>query len=577
MKKELMSFKKFRILTLGIMVFLLVFGIGLAFNTMMMARTSIFEEHDEHLYDLVTSVDHNTSSVLQRCGLELEAITHSNALIEAEEYYEKTGDAASLKQFLSETELLTTDYAMRIIVRQDQNFLVSSDYKDHLNYRQMDENDGDSFWIIRDEDTGNDYLAISCPSSQSELSYIVLIDLEPFYRCIVVDTIYDEYWTVLYDTGSGLVLQNDNDTPNCIFYSKEEIRERNDGLTKLLEHQEQNIGGEDSFYYTTQDGVKTSNRMSVIPSALSENGNFAISVSVYDTALIQPTQHRFMLMVIAALMIAFGSAMIVFFLLHRGRREKELAERNAALEKENVLTTNLLRQQEEITHHQKLETIGKLTAGVAHEFNNLLTPIMVDSMLIIENKALENTDAYDYAIEIYETSSRAKQLVSKISNLSRKNSADQMHQIFPSELLASTMTVCASAIPSNVVIENDFRSDSKIFGDEVQLGNMFLNLVLNAIQAMEPDGGVLTLSIRDEGDFVILSVSDTGKGIDPKNLSLIFEPFFTTKESGKGTGLGLAIVQRTVNSHGGKIIAENNSSGGANFIVKLPIYKEDNN
>ena len=111
-------------------------------------------------------------------------------------------------------------------------------------------------------------------------------------------------------------------------------------------------------------------------------------------------------------------------------------------------------------------------------------------------------------------------------------------------------------------------------GNETQLSQMLLNLVLNAFQAMENRKGTVTVYSGLEDDQVELRVSDTGTGIPEEIKKQIFEPFFTTKEAGKGTGLGLAIVQQVVEEHKGSIKVQSQEGMGSEFIVKLPVYRK---
>jgi signal transduction histidine kinase len=113
----------------------------------------------------------------------------------------------------------------------------------------------------------------------------------------------------------------------------------------------------------------------------------------------------------------------------------------------------------------------------------------------------------------------------------------------------------------------------EVLGDEEQLGQVFANLTLNAIQAMEK-GGRLTVSVERAASEILISFADTGPGVPEEHLGRVFEPFFTTKEVGQGTGLGLAVSYGIVTAHGGRTVAENRPEGGAVFTVALPVGGE---
>ena len=112
--------------------------------------------------------------------------------------------------------------------------------------------------------------------------------------------------------------------------------------------------------------------------------------------------------------------------------------------------------------------------------------------------------------------------------------------------------------------------DCIVWGNETQISQMALNLVLNAFHAMEEAGGIMTVSLYEEEKNVVMKIKDTGIGISQENMKRIFEPFFTTKETGKGTGLGLAIVQQVVSEHNGEIEVESEVSKGTEITVRLP-------
>ena len=137
------------------------------------------------------------------------------------------------------------------------------------------------------------------------------------------------------------------------------------------------------------------------------------------------------------------------------------------------------------------------------------------------------------------------------------------------------LEVAAPAQPHGVEVRTEFNCSCLwVYGNELQLSQMLLNLVLNAFQAMERSGGTLRVSTWADESSVFLRVSDTGPGISEQTLPHIFEPFYTTKEAGKGTGLGLAIVRQVVEEHGGTVSVETAVGRGAAFLVSLPLSKE---
>ena len=240
-----------------------------------------------------------------------------------------------------------------------------------------------------------------------------------------------------------------------------------------------------------------------------------------------------------------------------------MKQREAALEKIN-------RQTQQLAHHQRLETIGTLTSSISHEFNNLLTPIMSYSLLTLEKLPADDEELYDNVLEIYNASQKAKVIISRLSDLSRKNSSKTFRETSIDDLIKKALDVAMPAKPETVEVKLNLNcSDLRIRVNEIQITQMLLNLFLNAFQAME-QGGVLEIHTTLDDTHVQIHVKDSGCGIPEEVRGKIFDPFFTTKESGKGTGLGLAIVAQVIEDHGGTIDVSSTPGMGTYFKVRLP-------
>ena len=238
----------------------------------------------------------------------------------------------------------------------------------------------------------------------------------------------------------------------------------------------------------------------------------------------------------------------------------------------------LLDATRELAHHQRLEMIGTMTSSIAHEFNNLLTPIMGYSILTMEKLPEGNDELYDNLSEIYDASRRAKSLISRLSALSRKGSTSEATAFSPDALLDKVEEMALPAKPKNVVLIKEYHCPERcLTANETQIGQLLLNLIINAFQAMEPDGGTLTVSTARRDGQVIFRVADTGPGIEPELLPRIYDPFFTTKEMGRGTGLGLAIVHQIVDEHKGEISVESAPGKGTAFTISLPENRKNEN
>lgn len=274
---------------------------------------------------------------------------------------------------------------------------------------------------------------------------------------------------------------------------------------------------------------------------------------------------------IGGALVALGLGMLVLVVLHMLRRTVVMEQETEMLRQKNEAMEKLNQQTQELAHHQRLQTIGTMTSSIAHEFNNLLTPIMGYSMMALEKLPMDDVELYDGILEIYNASLKAKEIISRLSDLSRKNSDMTFHQASVDDLIRKTMDVAAPAKPDNVETKLDLNCwDQRIRVNEIQISQMILNLVLNGFHAMEEKGGVMTIRTSFDDTDISIRVSDTGHGILPEIMDEIFDPFFTTKHTGKGTGLGLAIVAQVVEDHHGHIQVESKVEEGSTFSITLP-------
>lgn len=287
--------------------------------------------------------------------------------------------------------------------------------------------------------------------------------------------------------------------------------------------------------------------------------------------LLQSFRESAMFLILFGNMVLLGAVILIICILHLLRSTKQIQREVETLREKNEATEKLNMQLQQLAHHQRLETIGRLTASISHEFNNLLTPIMGYSLMVLEKLPPEEEELYDNLLEIYQSSRKAKEIISRLSDLSRKNTENSFREVSVDELVRKTLTVANPAKPENVEIKLDLNCwDQRITANEIQLSQLLLNLILNSFHAMSEGRGLLTISSAFDEENVRLQITDNGCGIPQEKLPKIFEPFFTTKDMGKGTGLGLAIAAQVVEDHKGKIWVESEPGQGTTFYVTLP-------
>jgi len=260
---------------------------------------------------------------------------------------------------------------------------------------------------------------------------------------------------------------------------------------------------------------------------------------------------------------------------HLREANEKLVEWGKTLEKKVEERTQELREiQAHLIQSEKLASIGKLAAGVAHEINNPLGGILIYSHLILEDTPKGSPHCENLKKIVRETT-RCKEIVKGLLDFARPKEP-QMVPTDIHELLDKCLALMEShAFFQNIRIEKSYASVCpRIIADSGQLQQVFMNIILNAAEAMNGNG---TLTLRTSLDparqEVAVEIVDTGHGIKEEDKRRLFEPFFTTKEVGKGTGLGLAISYGIVKKHQGTIDVRSEAGQGAAFTVRLPLKR----
>jgi two-component system, NtrC family, sensor kinase len=269
------------------------------------------------------------------------------------------------------------------------------------------------------------------------------------------------------------------------------------------------------------------------------------------------------------------------------RGEQERAKYLEALRAEEQSKLALERR---LRQSQKLDALGTLAGGMAHEFNNILTPMIGLAKLTMRATPLDSV-GHDNLQKVVESGERAKKLVGQVLNFSREKQRENK-VVSLAAVVHEVLGILRPTAPSNVVIRDRLDATrDRVRADPTELHQVLMNLVVNATHAIkgragEIDVGLVAVALAPDeaaalgvagGDYVRLSVKDNGSGMDDATKVRIFEPFFTTKGVGEGTGLGLAVVHGIVADHGGAIAVTSAAGQGTRFDVYLPIAAADAN
>lgn len=361
-------------------------------------------------------------------------------------------------------------------------------------------------------------------------------------------------------------------------------------LEKMIEDQKKRKEGISHYYsywWTNEERPRVQKISAYSPVQIGDSFWVVSAVIDYDD-LYEPIAEGFLKMVciFVGILLAAGIAVVLFGRVMRDMRRavreiNDLKELNEQLEK-------MHRSEQSIAHQQRLQIMGTMTGGIAHEFNNFLTPIMGYAELLMMELP-EGSEEQDSAKEIYEASEKAKDVVRQISSLSRKNVETVYKNISIKKFMTRAERMMESVCTPLIHMESEFRVDDEmILGNVTQLNQVLLNVCVNAVHAIGKNQGNIRISCHSEEKeklaqgvieklsdvwkkYIHIQVKDNGCGMDKETLRQIFDPFFTTKKGGEGTGLGLALAEQIITSHKGYIYAESKKGEGSTFHIYLPV------
>lgn len=427
---------------------------------------------------------------------------------------------------------------------------------------------------------------------------ITLIDLEEIDRHVDRDSVKaDQKSYLIVKDQSGYILLHESRKQIGLHaikgraqnYPGVDFTGMNQLIQKELEGKE-NTFIFDSYWFSDEKPLTRAKKFSAFTPLKVDYGFWVVSINMDYNDFIAPFNREIIRMILQMVIILMLIGNLVFLYLKAQQNQRVLAKETEYLRELNTTLAELNVIKDRNRHTERLQMIGIMTGGIAHEFNNILSPIMGYSELLWKELPDQGTWREDI-YEVYEASCRARELVQQISSLSYKESSKIVFQSFLlteklPKWIKSVDLIKTDSIKLNVVIPTD---DMFCYGNATQLYEVVLNLCTNSIHAMKT-GGMLTISLSLErkenlpkqlsppdftGKYISISVSDTGPGMNEDTLSQIFTPFFTTKKQGEGTGLGLSIVQSIVEAHKGAVWAESKINQGTKITIYLPYYNNE--
>jgi signal transduction histidine kinase len=230
---------------------------------------------------------------------------------------------------------------------------------------------------------------------------------------------------------------------------------------------------------------------------------------------------------------------------------------------------------ERLVQSQKLEALGSLAGGVAHDFNNLISVIYNAAQFV--SSSIESGDVPSQAVtaaidDVLSASRRAKELTSQLLLVARRTPATKK-RFDLGLVVGEALRLVRHALPKTIDVRASIEDGIEIDADSSRVHQVIMNLCLNARDAM-PEGGRLSIRLREAPDAprtALLEIEDNGLGMDEATKRRIFEPFFTTKGTGRGTGLGLSTALAIVEQLGGEIVVKSELGRGSTFMVRVPL------
>lgn len=526
-----------------------VFGVERAFS---MVRDTILAQHQQTLTDTAYAVDRTLDRVLSACREELDRALAVRAGSGEETLPDDIRQELSASRGLTRAVLLLDGEEVRqsTDARADYHLKALSEWVS-LCFRE----DGEGFLAVRQEREG--------------LCAAVVLDLEKLAELLAEESaVNPREGMILVDASGCLAVRWDVDGArvSAVTLGWQQEPEQAMALT--------GAAGESMDAGAVTGSGQARWSYALLGSAAGENGLFAVCLLDDHAEHLRELQTVARLVGISVAVLAAGGALLLWFSTALSRENARAHREMAGMHRRQQALEAIQEKSQNLSHLQRLETLGTLTSSIAHEFNNLLTPIMSCSLMALEQLPEEQTEVYDNLLAIYDASKKARTIVSRLSDLSRKNADKTFKPVSVDEIIRKTLDVAMPAKGKEVEVKLNLNCwDRRVRGNDVQLTQLFLNLILNAFDAMG-EGGRLEITTGFDDRQMRVTVRDTGCGMSEQTQRRIFDPFFTTKSAGKGTGLGLAICRQILDDHKGSISVQSRPGEGTAFLVTLPLACE---
>lgn len=450
--------------------------------------------------------------------------------------------------------------------------------------------DGRSIWLMSDEK--NKYFVLKEKINSGDRMCLV-VNAGQYYQRLISDIHVGTNGYIIVKDKEGTIIMHPDEEQwghNIIASRKTRFPDLDySSLENMLEEQREGKEGISHYYsyWWTNPEVKKVEKIGAYCSLEMGNEAWIISAVIDYDDFYRPIVEGFLKITMVFTGALLLAGILVFIYGRLIIRVRKSAKEIEDLKEMNSLLESIQKSENTIAHQERLQIMGTMTGGIAHEFNNFLTPIMGHAELLMLELP-EGSDEQDSAKEILEASEKAMDVVKQISSLSRKN-VETVYKCVPvRKMMRRVVKMISSVCPPQVTLESDIQiEDECIIGNTTQLNQVILNICVNAVHAIGKKEG--NISIKCESvttgqmetilkkdlpdtwkNYILISIRDDGCGMDKDVMRQIFDPFFTTKKGGEGTGLGLALAEQIVTSHKGYIFVESQPGKGTTFYIGIP-------
>lgn len=410
------------------------------------------------------------------------------------------------------------------------------------------------------------------------------IDINKVYSRLMESIKPGNYGYVLVKSADGVLIMHpvkDQIGSNSLVERKEKFPSEDwSELEQLFEKQLREGEGVQVYHSKLwqDDLLEWSKKVTAFTTFKGDNNHWIISVQMDYSEIETPILNALInTIAIASVVFILLTALIATILI----RDRKLRVLILEAKYHKALSDSwqaLVSSEARLRHAQKLEMLGTLTSGIAHEFNNLLSPILGHAEIVL-HQLPEDHESYDSISEIHQTAEDAREIIAQLLTYSRREEPNVPFSHFDlQDLVQECHKLIRPIMPFSTKLTILTTEPAAVYGNRKQIQQVLLNLITNAYQSITAEQGKveglgqgqIEIAIHSDASFTTIEITDNGSGMSEETLSKVFTPFFTSKSDKEGTGLGLYVVKNIIEAHHGAIDVSSEIGKGTRFIVKLP-------